>query len=559
MTTTELENKLFHFVKYFVAEVESTLAYHHTILDGNIVNSETFADVFSQTSLKTPSLEIPLFPNIKPSKLIERPIDRAIEVIYKNKSLAFYQLVYSFDSSNNDKRYDLVGIAIEVFKSLQFQFNGITSTQGLRKAMQRCGEDAAHRYIKSYMKEEKDSPSDENKFQKLIKSVKETVKHRHPDNIQNFRLKAHGVFVGKSKGTKILGIIPIHKKPIDGDFDIQYKCQRSQCGKVYDWNTTGLYNDVGIIHKNNGILKISYKEYVKTNENYKTYGFRCSLPNEKFQDYKYNGKYKNQICGMTCMRAEISNVYNNTDFYEEQHNIIVAKIYADRDNKFKNNFDKIFKNLCEEFKPELKNLIHGYNTWGESFIKMFQLDREWPITEAADSKNLNNRLILNRVDNISMQCMKIDRALNDFKIEMVNMIQSAQTDDQPKLNECGQQLDVFMSNVTKMLQSAQYDRQSKANENIQLFDAIESEVKKMFQAAEIDRQFKAHENRKQLSNFEQKLMDRQVALNSNTISTSLRNHSPASKNQIGPTKQTPNGSNNSVAIVSNKKSKKSNK
>ncbi|XP_077283109.1 uncharacterized protein LOC143909083 [Arctopsyche grandis] len=370
ITMTDLQERLFYFARSFVAELEGILTHHYDILEGNVEYSGKFIEMLS---------EIPIIPGMK-TKTLLKPIKKPLQVVYKNKSLEFYNLVYDFKKSEERARRDFVKIAFDVFKCFELQFRGITSTRGLPKAMQRLGKDAAHRYINSFIQDEENSTSDE---KNIVNKTNEYFKPHLPTSKPEFETKPERVFNGKSKSKKIAGIIPIHKKLVKPGYDIQYVCQFCKTSHD-DWNTANLYDEVGILIKNAD--SEDFIAHVKDKSNHKKYGFRHSLSKETISGYKQLGKYiMTENCKETCMRPKS---FKPVDFGEEQYDMIVRKIDDDDDKAVRNRISKLVEILHNELADDIEILINLIESNGEKALEMFilaQKDRDNKADDIRDS------------------------------------------------------------------------------------------------------------------------------------------------------------------------------
>ncbi|XP_077283110.1 uncharacterized protein LOC143909084 [Arctopsyche grandis] len=398
---TDLQERLFHFARSFVAELEGILTHHYDILEGNIENSGKFIEILS---------EIPIVPGIK-TKALLKPLEKPMQVVYKNKSLEFYNLVYDFKKSEERARRDFVKIAFDVFKCFELQFSGITSTRGLPKAMQRLGKDAAHRYINSFIRDQEDSLSNE---KNIVNKTKDYFKPHLPTSKPEFEKKSERVFHGKSKSKKIAGIISIHKKLVKPGYDIQYICQF--CKKSHDdWNTANLYDEVGIISKSAD--SEDFIAHVKDKSNHKKYGFRRSLSKEIISGYKQLGKYiMTENCKETCMCPKF---FKPAEFGEEHYDMIVRKIDADDDKAVRNRISKSVDTLHNELADDIEILSNLIESNGDRAFEMFlsaQNDRD----NKADDNRESHADLKMKVTEVSEKVTEVSEKLDNFKQELTD-------------------------------------------------------------------------------------------------------------------------------------------
>ncbi|XP_077302723.1 uncharacterized protein LOC143923090 [Arctopsyche grandis] len=400
-TPTDLQERLFHFARSFVAELEGILTHHYDILEGNIENSGKFIEILS---------EIPIVPGIK-TKVLLKPLEKPMQVVYKNKSLEFYNLVYDFKKSEERARRDFVKIAFDVFKCFELQFSGITSTRGLPKAMQRLGKDAAHRYINSFIRDQEDSLSNE---KNIVNKTKDYFKPHLPTSKAEFEKKSERVFHGKSKSKKMAGIISIHKKLVKPGYDIQYICQF--CKKSHDdWNTANLYDEVGIISKSAD--SEDFIAHVKDKSNHKKYGFRRSLSKEIISGYKQLGKYiMTENCKETCMCPKS---FKPAEFGEEHYDMIVRKIDDDDDKAVRNRISKSVDTLHNELADDIEILSNLIESNGDRAFEMFlsaQNDRD----NKADDNRESHADLKMKVTEVSEKVTEVSEKLDNFKHELTD-------------------------------------------------------------------------------------------------------------------------------------------
>ncbi|XP_077297906.1 uncharacterized protein LOC143919454 [Arctopsyche grandis] len=387
-TSYDLQERLFHFTRCFVAEVEGILTHHYDILEGNVENSGKLIEIFS---------ELPIVVAGVKAKPLLKSLEKPLQVIYKNKSLEFYNLVYDFKKCEKKARREFVKIAFDVFKCLEFQFGGVTSTRGLSKAMQRLGKDAAHRYINSFIKEEEDSPSNENKF---LKKAKKIFTPQLPKSKPEFEKTAQRVFSGKSKSKKIGGFISIHKKLIKPGYDVQYICQ--YCNKLHDdWNTGNLYDEVGIIRESAD--SEDFEVYVREKSNHKKYGFRLSLSDEDLCGFKPLVKYRfAENCEDACI---FPRCLKHTNFYDEQYDSVLRKIDDDDDKAVTSRISKSVEILQTEFSVDMELLKNLFESYGERAFEMFLLAQK-------DTKENH--------EDLKMKVVEVSEKLDSFKHELID-------------------------------------------------------------------------------------------------------------------------------------------
>ncbi|XP_077297584.1 uncharacterized protein LOC143919246 [Arctopsyche grandis] len=414
-----LDERLTNFVRQFVIELESTLQLHFDILDGNI-NKSGQTPKFIGTALG-------LFANHyickgadKVVKLFQTPLTKPFEVIEKNKSLEYYEIVYSFQQSKEKGRQVFLDIAIDVFASFEFQFAGITSTRGDQKAIQRVARDAAQRFLRRF-KSEGESYSDNTilrKFQKGANKLKKSIKPQLPAPTVDYKMNALKVVEGKSKSKSEL--IPDQVwKP---GFDILYKCKKCK-SEISDWNTCDLFEKVGVAEKR--IDSDDYFVYATSKCNCEKYGYRLLFPGENVNKY-----YSSEKCKTTCMHPVI---VESRDFYESKRDIIL-KLINDNDQvsiqqkilelaeetktdiaQFKDAFEKENQDeliTTEIFDSQLMEIITRYN----DIQKHFQTAEKHRNTLATENKELH-QATMRTVEELELQIKHVKVTIGQNTVE----------------------------------------------------------------------------------------------------------------------------------------------
>ncbi|XP_077297853.1 uncharacterized protein LOC143919416 [Arctopsyche grandis] len=307
----ELEKRLHYFVKIFVNEVESTLNFHYEILEGIIEKSGSIPEVTE--SIFGVVAKIFMFTGAdKLSKLIRKPLEKSFEVFEKNKSLQYHEMVYYYRHDKTKGKHLFVDIGIDVFASYEYQLDGITSTRGPQKAIQRVARDAADRFLNRFKSEGEDKEA--SKLQKVSNTAKNKFKPQLPASKCDYKINAQKVIEGKSKSKSPF----IPDKAWTPGFDIGYKCTTHDCQREHnDWNTTNLFEQVGIA--------VKYKKgeffdlYSCQKSNCKKYGYRRLFPGEKLDASKYKHPEK---CENLCLLPK----YSKDIDYKSQHDKILKLI-----------------------------------------------------------------------------------------------------------------------------------------------------------------------------------------------------------------------------------------
>ncbi|XP_077288685.1 uncharacterized protein LOC143913048 [Arctopsyche grandis] len=340
------EERLTSFVKYFVTELESTLVLHYNILEGNIEDSGqmpeligTALGVFVNTYIGITTKSA--------AKLFQWLLKKPFEVVEKNKSLEYYEIVYRYKRSKTEMRQLFVNIGIDVFRSFEYQFIGINSTRGPNKAIQRFARDAAYRFMNG-LKSEGESYSENPilcKIQKGWTKLNKSVKPQLPAPKANYEMNAQKVLKGKSK--PISDFIPdMGLEKLKPGFDIRYKCRESheECKKI-KWNTSDLFDQVGIAEEKEGLE--NYVVYETNKSNCEIYGYRHLFPDEEFDFGEPVEK-----CSKTCMHPQ----YLNYIDYTSQSNRIFELINDDDEVEVRQRTLKLTKEMKKDF-DQLKNTV----------------------------------------------------------------------------------------------------------------------------------------------------------------------------------------------------------
>ncbi|XP_077298905.1 uncharacterized protein LOC143920079 isoform X1 [Arctopsyche grandis] len=336
-----LEQRLKYFATTFITELESILNFHHSILEGTIQKSGKLPEA---TQITLGMIAGNIVGTDKIVKILSPLLEKPFQVIEKNKSLQYHELVYRYHDSKIEVRRLFVDIAVDVFVSFESQLRGITSQRGPHKAIQRVARDAAERFLNSF-KSYVESYSEKKlkrKFQKFWKSTKQTFKPQLPHSKNDLKLNAQKVIEGKSKSQS--SIIPdIIWRP---GYEIQYKCIEfhKECEKINnDWRTSNLFDEVGVAVKRKH--SEDYDVYDRNVSKCNKYGYRRLLPDEILSsEYKRAAK-----CERTCMHPQYLQC---GDFYTSKRTTILEWI-NDEDGSAVNR--RILK-FVDQTKIDLKNV-----------------------------------------------------------------------------------------------------------------------------------------------------------------------------------------------------------
>ncbi|XP_077299624.1 uncharacterized protein LOC143920572 [Arctopsyche grandis] len=377
-----LEQRLKHFATSFVTELESILTFHHGILEGTIQKSGKIPEV-ATTVVGLIVGQIPGISEIKGvDKLVKfsQPVfEKPFQVLEKNKSLKYHDIVYGYHEDKDKGRQLFVDIAFDVFESYESQFNGITSQRGPHKAIQRVAKDAAQRFLNSF-KSYGESYS-EKKFQKFSRSTKQTFKPQLPPSKNDFKLNAQKVIEGKSKSQS--DIVP--DKVWKPGYEIQYKC-KDGCEKIHnDWRTSNLFDEVGVSIKKED--SEDYYVHVRNISNSDKYGYRRLLRDE-ILNTKYGCTVK---CQRTCMHPQY---LQHRDFYDSKRTTILKSINAG-DGAAVNR--RILK-FVDQAKTDLENIKDEVQKQGnESRNHVLMLIDS--LKQSLDNISIEHKQILEKISN----------------------------------------------------------------------------------------------------------------------------------------------------------------
>ncbi|XP_077297190.1 uncharacterized protein LOC143918938 [Arctopsyche grandis] len=406
------DERLTNFVRHFVVELESTLQLHYDILEGNINKSGQIP--------KFIGIALGLLANNyihkgadKVVKLFQIPLKKSFEVIEKNKSLGYYDIVYSFHTSKEKGRKVFADIAIDVFSSFEFQFAGITSTRGDQKAIQRLARDAAQRFLNRF-KSEGESYSNSTivrKFQKGWRKIKKSTKPQLPATKVNYKINALRVIEGNSMSKSAL--IPDQVwKP---GFDVSFQCRKSHVNcknKINDWNTCDLFEKVGVAKKRTD--SDDYDVYITNKSNCLKYGYRLPFPGENVNEYILTEK-----CECICMHPQI---FKSQDFYESKREIVL-KFINDNDQvavqrrilklteEMKTDFAQ-FKDTLEIENRQLLITIETFNSHLMEIISRHYNYIQQHLITAEEHRNViateNKKLLLETIDKTDSIISKLE-------------------------------------------------------------------------------------------------------------------------------------------------------
>ncbi|XP_077297855.1 uncharacterized protein LOC143919419 [Arctopsyche grandis] len=354
----ELEERLHYFVKQFVFEIESILNFHYEILEGITKKSGSIPGA-AECALGVIA-KIYMFPGAdKLTKLILKPLEKPFELLEKNKSLQYHEMVYYYRQQKTEGRRSFVDIGIDVFTAFEYQLNGITSKRGPQKGIQRVARDAADRFLNRFKSEGENKKI--SKMQIVLNTVKQTFKPQFPATKFDYKMNAQKVVEGKSKSKSVF--IP-HKVWKSG-FDIGYKCKVTHdCQRVYDWNTTNLFEQIGIVEKaKNGEDFVLHSRH---QSNCKEYGYRRLFPGEELDTVEYK---RAENCENSCLLPK----YSNDIDYKSQHDKIFELIEEDDEVAIQKKMLKL--TLQAETKlNELKKEIGIHQSEGMEILKCQLMD-----------------------------------------------------------------------------------------------------------------------------------------------------------------------------------------
>ncbi|XP_077297680.1 uncharacterized protein LOC143919303 [Arctopsyche grandis] len=413
------DERLTMFVRHFVIELESTLQLHYEILAGYITKSGPIPKVM-ETALGL-FLNYYIYKGLhKVVQLFQTPMEMPFEVIEKNKSLQYYQIVYSFHRSKERGRHAFVDIAMDVFASFEFQFAGITSERGDEKAIQRVARDAAERFLNGFKSKEEPN-TDASLIEKKLSKFKNKIIPQLP--VPNYEMKALKVVEGKSKSKSIL----IPDKLWKPGYEISYRCKKShRCKKNRVWNTSDIFEKAGVAEKK--MNSEDYDVYLTNKSDGEKYGCRFFFPYEDVKQYKNTKLTKRKMCKSTCMCPEN---LKNKDFYESKRIIILQLINNEDEHAIQRRTLKLVEETHKDFEQykekfgknneELLSTIEIFNSQLTGIQKSLIKAAEHRDSIALENKNLqleNQKEIVSQVkENIESQFNVLEEAIRQNQIK----------------------------------------------------------------------------------------------------------------------------------------------
>ncbi|XP_077297995.1 uncharacterized protein LOC143919520 [Arctopsyche grandis] len=351
-TKLSIEQRLKYFATFFVTELESTLLHHHAILEGTKETSAQFVEGLSD-ALGVVTTHF----GVKGAEKIVKCLQKPSEVIEKNKSLQYHELVYGYNESKNDARRVFVEIAINLFESFEFQLAGITSQRGPQKALQRVAIDAAERLL-NYYKSHGTSYSDNKILRKFHKGWNNTTKTLKPElpASKDFILNAQMVVEGKSKSKS--DIIPdeIYKP----GYEITFEC--SKCNEIiFGWKTTSLFDKIGVAVKKQS--SDDYDLFEESTSRCEKYGYRRLLPDEKLKKKFYPS---NEKCKTSCMRPQYP---NRGDFYKTQLEVVLKFINDDDETAIRKRILQLTEKT-QKYLVHIKDEVEKQNIENRNHVSM---------------------------------------------------------------------------------------------------------------------------------------------------------------------------------------------
>ncbi|XP_077293774.1 uncharacterized protein LOC143916511 isoform X2 [Arctopsyche grandis] len=291
---SEAEDRLHFFVEWFVIEIEATLTCQYKILFGDLqkvgeleeVLCEVLGDVVKSLGLNA----------LK--SLLKKFLRIPFGILEKNKCYKYFEIIYYFHKQKSDARNLLVEIAIEVFKSFEIQFMGVTGDRIYQDDIKNLAMDAAQRFLNFTKESDENPPSTSNDF---------------PAN----KLQPQNVVFGKSKKKFVNKFKPeirkIQIRSIIFSFPMRKKLgfQIFYGNKI--WNTASLFEKSGIVDREGNEIKLFARNQSKCAK----YKFRRPF-NEENWKLKYND---------TVEDADFKYDYTlDADFYNRQEIILNDKI-----------------------------------------------------------------------------------------------------------------------------------------------------------------------------------------------------------------------------------------
>ncbi|XP_077298878.1 uncharacterized protein LOC143920063 [Arctopsyche grandis] len=302
------EDRLFYFVTNFVFEIETTLKFHHDILEKKIKKSGKAPEVIAGIigiALKY------LTGDDEVAKLLVTPLKIPFENYYEKKSYSYADLAYNLQIDPEEGRKLFVEIGIDVFKSFEYQFMIIDTEHGPRPAMIKLGKDAAHRFLN------------------FVKNNGSTQDSSSTEMSKN-KLEARNVVYGKSKKyffDKFCNIF--------GNLEC-YIISKADNSKLY-WNTEDLFEKSGIVKREND----EFNFYKSKESECERYYYRQLFRDENILGSEYE----------TVNEPEFKFTYTPDSIYQQHKEIILSKIEQNPENFVTTRRSEIL----EELKTEIEN------------------------------------------------------------------------------------------------------------------------------------------------------------------------------------------------------------
>ncbi|XP_077284468.1 uncharacterized protein LOC143910013 [Arctopsyche grandis] len=359
----EAEDRLYIFVESVVTEIEATLTFHYDVLFGDLhkvgevekVLGEILGDVAKYLGLSA----------IK--SLLTKFLSVPFKTHEKNKYYNYFDIVYYFNKHESEAREQFIKIAIEVFKSFEMQFMGVTGgDRTYHFDIKNLGTDAAQRFLNFTKQNDKNPPQTLNDLPAKKLEARNVVYGKSKE----FFLEKFMLEIGTVKQNKKNIPCPKRKRP---GFEIFY-------GREI-WNTANLFEKSGVVNIDDDKIKL----YARNQSKCAKYKFRRPF-NEENWEQEYNIPVED---------AEFKYDYTlDANFYERQKEIILRKINI-RDGDF---VQKRSLELIEELSTDLND---GFKSVKEELRQHHE-----------DAINVLNEYIQNQQEKIGG---KIDDLKNDTR------------------------------------------------------------------------------------------------------------------------------------------------
>ncbi|XP_077294098.1 uncharacterized protein LOC143916740 [Arctopsyche grandis] len=417
----KFEQRLDDFVTYFVCVIEIILKTHYDILEGNVSKTGEIPMVISEIIGTTANF----FKVGGVAKVVKKCLDLPFEEYYKKQSYKYTDIVYNFHKFENQGRKVFVRIGIDIFKSFEQQFMGVTTEFGPQEALKFLARDAAERLLNFVKEDSKTSELASDKVPEKMLEAQSVIYGKSKTNL----LDKLPTQIGRIKSTKIP--YPKSKRP---GYELEYKSDDVE----NLWNTANLYEKAGIVCINNNISEFSAREQSK----YSKYYFRRPFDGENFNNYKDKIKMEAIV--------EVIKEFKYTDdsVYLQKQEAIFDQINRNDTSWVQKRSLDFFKDLIKEVKLLKETVDDEIKIQCENAIDF--LKKQTELLQVVDVKIDNLNQSVKRVEGIVAESKELTvKILSEFKNKFDSFRKVSNLESENKLKVLFDELKIGQKSTTE--------------------------------------------------------------------------------------------------------------